>query len=135
MKNAVKWMVFIAAAAIIAGTTTYVVNAMGTDKVSADSKAETEEIEGKNIKQPVETPVEETTEVVEESTEAEEPVQEEVPTYEEVQTAPTYTAPTEEIQVVEIPVEATEARHISVSEDTMSYEDACSILALKGLPC
>lgn len=134
MKNAVKWMVFIAAAAIIAGTTTYVVNAMGPAKVSADSKAETKEIEGNKVEETVETPVEETTEVVEESTEvAEEPVY--TPVYEPVQTAPTYTAPTEEIQVVEIPVEESEARHISVSEDTMSYEDACSILASKGLPC
>ena len=135
MKNAVKWVVFIVAAAIIAGTTTYVVNAMGTDKVSADSKAETEEIEGTKVEETVETPVvEETTEVVEESTEeAEETVY--TPVYEPVQTAPTYTAPTEEIQVVEIPVEQTEARHISVAEDTMSYEDACSILASKGLPC
>ena len=133
MKNVAKWLVFVAAAAIIAGTTTYVVNAMGTDKVSADSKAETEEIEGNKVEETVETPVEETTEVVEESTEvAEEPVY--TPVYEEVQTAPT-TTPTEEIQVIEIPVEETEARHISVSEDTMSYEDACAILASKGLPC
>ena len=135
MKNAVKWVVFIVAAAIIAGTTTYVVNAMGTDKVSADSKAETEEIEGKVEETVAEETVEateETTEVVEE-TEAEEQVY--TPVMEEVQTAPTYAAPTEEIQVVEIPVEESEARHISVSEDTMSYEDACSILASKGLPC